>query len=176
MNVFVLHEEADRAASALADKHVNKMVLEAVQIANTGLHLAGVSELAFYQKTHKNHPWCEFAAKSFDHFQFVRAHAHAIGREFHHRYGSWHTSHQKSESEWTHDDLSEIEQTLGRVDSEQVWSDIPQCMPETYQDADPVDAYRAYYHNDKLPSSWFFYKKADPPDWFIQGTPLERWH
>lgn len=176
MNIFLLHTDPDEAAKALADKHANKMTLEAVQIANTGLHLAGASEHTFYRKTHKNHPWCKFAAKSFDHFQFVRERAHAIGREFLRRYGSRHTSHQKSLQNWDYDTLTAIEDILGRDDS-LIWKDVPQAMPEQYhRENHPVEAYRDYYYNEKLPSSWFFYQKADPPDWFIEGTPLERWY
>jgi hypothetical protein len=140
MNIFVLHEDPDESAKAHCDKHVNKMTLEAVQIANTGLHLAGASEHTFYDKTHTSHPWCEFAAKSFTHFSFVVRRAEALGREFLRRYGERHLSHQKIAQNWTERDMRQIEQALGTANPEQVWNDIPQAMPEYYYGEHPVHA------------------------------------
>lgn len=161
MNIFILHSDPDNAARVHCDKHVPKLTLEAVQIANTGLHLAGADSHAFYNATHKKHPWCKFAAKSFDHFQFVRERAHALGREFQCRYDGYHSSHEKSAQNWTESDLTELSERLGRADSASVWSDIPQAMPDKYQQCDPVRAYRDYYRAEKVPQ--FSYERADSP-------------
>lgn len=175
MNIFVLHEDPDESSKAHCDKHVNKMTLEAVQIANTALHLSGADDLAFYDKTHTSHPWCEFAAKSFNHFSFVVRRAEALGREFLRRYGSRHTSHEKIAQNWTERDMRQIEQTLGTADSEQVWNDIPQAMPESYYDKSPVHAYRKYYCFEKAPKQWFKFDRVRPPEWFTQLSPIYRW-
>lgn len=175
VNIFVLHEDPDKSARAHADTHVNKMTTEAVQIANTGLHLAGADERAFYGKTHTGHPWCEFAAKSFDHFLFVLRRARALGREFLRRYDGYHSSHQKIAQNWTHDDLRQIEQGLGRAESDEVWADIPQAMPDEYTQSDPIAAYREYYWNEKWGEDWFEWSHADAPEWFLDTNPRGRW-
>lgn len=173
MNVFLLHENPDKAAKALCDQHVNKMCLEAVQILNTGLHHAGLSNHAFYGATHKNHPWCKFAAKSFDHFNFVVRHAQALGREFLRRYDKRHTSHTKLRKNWRYDDMRAIESELGRADSEQVYADLPQAMLDQYKQDDPIDAYQAYYVDEKWSQDWCVYERAPCPDWF--SDERQRW-
>lgn len=177
MNIFLLHESPDKAAKAHCDRHVPKLTLEAVQVANTGLHLAGASDHAFYKPTHKSHPWCEFASKSFDHFLFVVRRAQALGREFLRRYDDRHTSHQKIAQNWTHDDLRAIADELGRVsDADSLLSDVPLAMLDTYKCENLIEAYRQYYYNEKMTQDWFHFDKTKPPEWFVQGTPLERWN
>lgn len=173
MNIFLLHEDPDQAARALCDKHVNKMCLEAVQILNTGLHHADLSDHAFYGATHKSHPWCKFAAESFDHFNFVVRHAEALGREFLRRYDKRHTSHTKLRQNWRYDDMRAIEREMGRVNWEEVYSDLPQTMLDEYKQDDPIDAYRAYYYGEKWSQDWCVYERADCPEWFANAR--QRW-
>lgn len=142
------------------------MVLEAVQIVNTSLHLNDLHDHAFYQKTHASHPWCEFAATSYDHFSFVLDHAYAIGEEFERRYDKQHTSYKKMKELWSDSGNREtIRKTLGRASDEEVWSSIPQTMPDEYTCPKPVQAYRDYYRNDKMPQDWFEWDHTRPPDW-----------
>jgi len=173
MNIFLLHEDPDQAARALCDQHVPKMTLEAVQIANTGLNQAGYDDIAFYGSTHKGHPWCKFAAKSFDHFHFVVRHAQALGREFLRRFDKRHKSHTKLRQNWQYDDMRAIERELGRADWEQVYADLPQAMLDKYKQDDPIEAYRAYYLGEKWSQDWCVYERASPPEWFAPAR--RRW-
>ncbi len=176
MNIFLLHEDPDECAKALCDKHINKMCIEAVQIANTGLNEVGLSDHSFYGSTHTGQPWCEFVGKSFDHFQFVVRHAQALGREFLRRYDSRHTSHDKLRQNWRYDDMRAIEREMGRADPMQVHADLPQTMPDEYKDSDVVKAYRQYYVNEKLTEEWCVYEYTNPPEWFVEESTITRWY
>ena len=41
-----------------------------------------------------------------------------------------------------------------------------QAMPDTYREADPVDAYRCYYIFEKY--KMFSWKKREEPEWLLE--------
>jgi len=102
MNVFALDAEPALAARAHCDKHVNKMILESVQILNTSLHQEGHDDLAFYGATHKNHPCVLWAAESWDNFQWLVKLTHHLNREWQLRFDhdEHHTSYYKLLNNW----------------------------------------------------------------------------
>lgn len=157
MNVFVLDEDMEKSVSAYCDKHVSKMVLEAVQICNTALHRADASDLAFYAPTHTNHPWCIYAAQNYNNWRFVAEYADAIGQEFFRRYGKYHKSHKKI----ANFDVDAIKDVLGEGEREP----IPQTMPDKYKRDDPIEAYRNYYVNEKLTQDWAEFNHSKYPEW-----------
>lgn len=160
MNVFILHEDPAQAASALVDKHVTKMVLEGVQILNTALHQSGNSDLAFYGATHKNHPWCLWAAESYEQWRLVADYTDAIGWEFIERYGKTHKSHEKM----TGFDIEAIADALSRSGPVNP-SEAPQTILDQYEQADTIEAYREYYRNEKLSQEWAVYERGTRPEW-----------
>jgi hypothetical protein len=155
MNVFVLHEDVEQSVNAYVDKHVHKMVLEAVQICNTGLHNAGHSELAFYGEGYTNHPWCQYTAEKYKNWRFVADYADVIGYEYIKRYGKPHASHENM-TEW---DISAIKDALPAGERDE----IPQTMLDEYKQSDPIAAYRDYYRNEKLPQEWASYDRGGSP-------------
>jgi hypothetical protein len=173
MNIFYLHKDRQRAAQAHCDKHINKMTLEAVQILNTGLHLADLSEYAFYAPTHETHPWCEWASQSFQQWAFVYQWALALGYEYERRYDKRHASVKKLLAYIP--DIKELSGPLRVVSRAQIDS-MPQAMPNRYKRENrPVAAYRAYYRHEKLPQQWAKYRHSECPDWLLDGTPMGRW-
>ena len=172
MNVFILHTDKSKSASALVDRHVNKMTLEATQICNTALYLNDLEHLTFYQKTHEDHPWVKYAASNFSRWAFVYQNIKAIGDEYSSRYGGTHASHQKALDNWESEEvMEELYDTLGPGSL----FPFPQTMPDTYKEENYVEAYRSYYKYDKLTKPWAFYRHSEPPDWILEGTPRERW-
>lgn len=163
MNVFLLDEDHCKRARYHCDTHVNKMLLESVQILNTALHINGDEDETFYASTHENHPWCQWAAKSDANWVWLSKHAHALGWEFEDRNGKPHTSHQKMLDAWSPADTMDV---IG-ADGEP--TEFPICTGDYVppESAGPVESYRRYYVRKKVPEDWCSWSNG-VPDWVIE--------
>jgi hypothetical protein len=151
MNIFYVDRNPYRAARALHDKHVVKMVLETAQILSTVLDRYGVS--GKYRPTHRNHPVVKWAAESRANFEWLCHHGMALAAEYTYRYERQHASTEVILWASRHNDHV----------APGPFTEPPQCMPEGYRGDDAVEAYRLYYRLDKLlMSRW---TKRDEPDW-----------
>jgi len=158
MNVFAFSDNPMLCAEWQCDKHVNKMCIEATQILNTALHRVDASDIAFYGKTHTNHPCCMWAARSFENWRWLYQHAMALGGEFSARYGGDHKSVTKLRSL----DLARVREVIPYSEFEQP----PQAMPDEVKQECTYTAYREYYRQYKQPQDWFSYEKGrSPPSW-----------
>jgi hypothetical protein len=137
MNVFFIDRDPDAAAKAMINKHVVKMVLECAQLLSTCHRVYGDEREILYKETHKNHPCAVWIRESTLHYDWVYEHMMALGREYSRRYGGK-----------THLSITKLSKILKKAPKKMKkcgWSDPPQCMPEEYQKADTLAAYRAYY-------------------------------
>ena len=161
MNVFLLADDHATRAQYHCDVHVNKMCLESVQLCNTALHTIGLDQYAFYQPTHTNHPWTEWAAASSANWFWLLDHARALGNEFVRRSDSnSHTSIVKLESNWI--DLDVQNSIRAAFDSHNV-TPKPLCMPDEYKiGSDPIESYRSYYRGEKVPQDWCEWSTTRP--------------
>jgi len=92
MNIFVTNDNPIISAINLDDKRVIKMILESAQMLCTALHEHGVSHLAQYKPTHKNHPsnvWCR---ETHMNYGWLLMHFAALCSEYTHRTGKVHKS------------------------------------------------------------------------------------
>ena len=157
MNIFFLHRSAPLAAKYHCDKHVVKMILESAQIMATVHHMYGNSERVTYKPTHQSHPCVQWVAQSRLHYMYLQQLAVYLCMEYRKRYGKVH----KCEA-LIYGELSLApEQCI-----KSFWVDPPQCMPEQYQQADVVQAYRAYYKGEKSSFAKWFGDTMYAPDWF----------
>lgn len=152
------------------------MLLESAQILNTALHLNGNASMAFYQPTHKNHPWCQWAARRYANWAWLFDHTTALGEEFLRRSESdEHATIEKIEQHWIDmlggpDDRAwyigrHFDENASASHSER--TAFPQCMPDEYQvDDDPVEAYRQYYVAEKVPQDWCTWS-VEVPEWVL---------
>ena len=146
MNIFFLDRDPVVAAQMQCDKHVVKMTLETAQILST---VTGGP----YRPTHTNHPSVIWASQ---HASWVLEHFKALLDEYTHRYGKAHKS-------------GEVLASLSSLPPDAAWRDPPQCMPNHYQVADTVRAYRLYYRGDKARfAKWQRGRAA--PDWFTSAS------
>jgi len=154
MNIFFLHHSPLVAAALHCDKHVGKMLLESAQLLSTAHHELG--EPVTYKPTHRNHPCAVWVRSSRLHYNYVSELAVALGREFFIRFDKQHAS------------LAVVQREL-RVPPSNLrvswWKEPPQCMPEEFQGADHIEAYRRYYCSkaDKFEMKWT--RRFTPP-WF----------
>ena len=151
MNIFVLDEKPDVAASMLCDKHVVKMILETAQMLCTVASQQGHETP--YRATHAKHPCTIWTAQSRANWQWLVKHGIAMSKEYTRRYGKVH----KSQS------VIEYCNNLNLRFPKDTLTPFAQAMPPQYKNECAVTAYRAYYHGEK---SGFATWKTSTPKWW----------
>ncbi|MEE3233433.1 MAG: pyrimidine dimer DNA glycosylase/endonuclease V [Candidatus Latescibacterota bacterium] len=160
MNIFVLHNDPETAASMVCDKHVVKMILETAQMMCTVVASHGHDTP--YRPTHKKHPCTLWAGKSRANWSWLIDHGMAMSEEYTRRYGRVHKS--QSVIEWCamkHIDLPDTSLTP-----------FAQAMPAQYKNVCAVTAYRDYYLGEK--SAIAKWSHSPTPEWFKSGTAINR--
>ena len=151
MNIFVLHENPEIAATMACDKHVVKMILETAQMMCTVV--ASYGHETPYRATHAKHPCTIWAAQSRANWNWLVEHGMSLCDEYTKRYSKVHKSQRVIE--WcamTHVDLPETPQTP-----------FAQAMPPQYKNECAVTAYRNYYMGEK---AYFATWKTQTPNWW----------
>ena len=152
MNIFALDVNPVKAAQALCDQHVGKLLLESCQL------LCNCHAEAPYKRTHYNHPCSVWARASLHDYLWLRKHALALADEYEHRFGKVHGS--RTVAIWAAQhvpiDIAAVPQTP-----------FAQAMPEQYRGDDAVAAYRRYYAIEKMilrgkPVTW---TRRERPVW-----------
>ena len=138
MNIFVLDHDITRCAQAHCDRHVNKMILESVQMLCTALNKKGFSTP--YRSTHANHPCVLWVGESYDNFQWLCRLALALNAEYRFRYGK----------DRDHASIAVLHQISGHRFHSAGLTEFAQAMPERYKvPGNAVQAYRAFYRGEK---------------------------
>jgi hypothetical protein len=157
MNIFILDRCAETCARYHCDQHVNKMILESVQILCTALSQYGFDTP--YKPTHAKHPCVLWTTASYGNFLWLKKLAIALNKEYQYRYIK-STDHQS---------ISVLKQLSKLQYEDRGMTPFVQVMPEKYRVADdPVRAYRAYYIGEKLIfATW---RRRRPPLWIPAET------
>ena len=161
MNIFILDTGITLCAQYHCDRHVNKMILESVQILCTALNKRGFDTP--YKSTHPRHPCVLWADRSFDNFQWLAELTAALNREYRFRY----------ETDRDHASM----RVLGEIQHYRYESrgltEFAQAMPDKYKvKGDAVAAYRAFYLGEKYRFARWTRRPA--PDWWIPDANLSR--
>lgn len=155
MNIFVLHEKPEIAATMACDKHVVKMILETAQMMCTVV--ASYGHETPYRATHAKHPCTIWAAQSRANWNWLIEYGMSLCSEYTKRYNKIHKSQRVIE--WcttTYVDLPEVPQTP-----------FAQAMPPQYRNECAVTAYRAYYMGEKAHiATW----KTQTPNWWRKNV------
>jgi hypothetical protein len=155
MNIFVLDHDIERCARYHCDRHVNKMILESVQILCTALNKKGFETP--YRSTHAKHPCVLWAEQSYDNFLWLARLAKALNREYRYRY----------RRDRDHASIAILEQIRSLRYESVGLTEFAQAMPEQYRmPGDVVSAYRNFYLAEKRPfATW---TRRREPDWWVQ--------
>ena len=174
MNIFVLDNDPCVAAQNLIDRHVNKMIVESVQmLANcyTPDHLtfAPPSQNGETRKySYYNHPCSVWARESYGNFDWLLNHADSIISERYHRFEKGHFC----------EDIIKWFQNNNPSNVKQFNPITPfaLAMPDDYKSDDAVESYRKYYISDKQTDKngrWMmYYTNRDVPDWMPNELKL----
>lgn len=169
MNIFYLDTDPQKAARAHCDKHVNKMIIEhlqmmSVSLAHHELDPARKKDGEFYSvRAFKNHPCTKWVRESLPNFTWTWELTWYLCEEFQIRYGKEHSGKNSLRSI----DLQKVADRFPGV----VYTPPAQAMPDFCKvSGDPVQAYRNYYNRMKWKfAAW----KTKEPEWWAPCCYLE---
>lgn len=154
MNIFALSTNPKLAARYHCDKHINKMIVESVQMLCTTRAVLGLSHP--YQKTHQNHPCTIWVRQSLSNYAWLVDLAYYLEEERHYRFGP----------KPTHKSIKVLDKLP--IPSKKVLPDMgrtqfAQAMPWFLMTNNPVASYREYYHF-KTFAEW---TRRSKPYWYM---------
>ncbi|MFW6357973.1 MAG: pyrimidine dimer DNA glycosylase/endonuclease V [Chroococcales cyanobacterium] len=158
MNIFVVDPDPKVAARSLCDKHIVKMPVESAQILCSVAHRHGYSH-APYRPFSVKHPCVIWAGNTRGNWEWMVTHALTLCEEYTRRYGKRHKS--QDVIEWVKEHSAGPE--TGELEP------FVMAMPEECKGKNPIEAYRRYYLDYKLPfATWK--PPSEPPKWFTDNV------
>lgn len=157
MNVFVTSTDPFKAAAALDDKRVVKMILESAQLLCTELSRQGLDTP--YRPTHRGHPCAQWLVNHAAAQRWLLAHAYGLSAVYTAAYGKVHAT--LSVLDWAAEHIGPFRRTPKR------WAN---CARRTDLDIsfvhvdDITEAYRLY-----LKARWAADRRA--PTWTNRPQP-----
>ena len=184
MNLFILSTDPAKAAEEMMDKHIHKILLEAVQMLSTAVrvlipdpHLDPDLDEQLYKLAHKNHPvtiWCRTSRAN---FIWTLDHIDALHAEWKYRYAHPASKIHKSylvaqliRENIPADHLFPVSST----ESHGVTTPFALAMPVQYKDplGDAVASYRAYYMSPEKTRIAKWAKRRSPPAWWTANPNI----
>jgi hypothetical protein len=185
MNIFVLDEDPAQAAWDMCNKHVVKMIVESCQLLSTAHHvLDGIQitrtgkngrKFSTYETTRKdfffppllrctmvNHPCTIWTRSSNLAYSWLWSHVKEMLKVYEVRYNKVHA----------YDSLVQ-HSLIHKPKTIPITADLPpfaQAMPDQYKKENAVEAYRAYYVNEK--SRFAKWPDGKIPKWYLDGLQI----
>ena len=160
MNIFVLDLEPEQCAKYHCDIHVNKMLLETVQILCSTYYYTDSIPSNSYLLAFKNNQCCMWARESLSNWLWL----YQLGIELYKEY-----KYRKSKNHASGEVLLTL--PLPNIKDKGITT-RPQQMPNIYKNKDIVEAYRDYYVYDKI--RLLKYTRRDYPFWLKRRVNMER--
>jgi hypothetical protein len=169
MNIFFLDQDPKKCAAYHCDKHVNKMIIEHLQMMSVALDHHGLDPARkkdgnFYSvRAYKNHPCTKWVKESLPNFVWTWKLTWHLCEEFKLRYGKEHSGKASLKS-------IDLQKVMDEYPNE-YYTQPAQAMPDFCKiEGDPVTSYRNYYNWMK----WRFATwKAESPEWWAPSCCLE---
>ncbi len=157
MNIFVLDTDIPLCAQYHCDRHVNKMILESVQILCTVLNERGFETP--YRSTHRQHPCVQWVHRSYDNFLWLAELTDALNHEYRYRY----------EKDRDHASIRVLGDILHHRYESRGLTEFAQAMPDEYKvSGNAVAAYRAYCQSEEQRCAGWTGRAA--PGWWISDA------
>jgi hypothetical protein len=160
MNLFILSLNFDECAMYMIDKHISKMILEAVQMLCVAKRMLEPDLVLhnLYRTSHKNHPVTIWIRTSLENYLWTLDMVDAMHKEWQYRYQ--HTKEHKSYTiaKWLRENAPPAESF-----EQSGLTPFALAMPDEYKTEDPVESYRNYYKSKSDFATW---KRRDIPDWY----------
>ena len=162
MNLFILSLNPIECASMMMDKHVVKIILEAIQMLCSAKRLLDPDDPIcerLYKVAHKNHPVTIWVRSSLENYNWTLDLVDAMHKEWQYRY-----NHSKIHKSYVIALM--LRENPPKDFSYSGLTAFAKAMPEEYKCIeDPIEAYRQYYKSEEKRriASW---KKREKPEWF----------
>lgn len=167
MNLFILSLIPKEIAEFMMDKHVSKILLEAVQMLCSAKRILDPDDEInekIYKLAHKNHPVTIWCRKSKENFLWTLELIEELHNEWKYRYNHPETKIHKSyliaqilKNKLPSDDKFE----------EHSLTPFALAMPDKYKSDNPVISYRTYYMSEEKQKIASWKKKREKPKWYI---------
>jgi hypothetical protein len=168
MNIFILSLIQREIAEFMMDKHVSKILLEAVQMLCSAKRILDPEDektnQKIYRLAHKNHPVTIWCRKSKANFIWTLDLIEELHKEWRYRYNHPETKQHKSYL------MSLIlKENIPDDDKFEEYGLTPfaLAMPDKYKSEDPVEAYRNYYMSEEKQRIATWKKRRKRPDWYL---------
>ena len=169
MNLFILSLCFQECVEYMFDKHVSKMLLEAVQMLCSAIQLVDPDneikeKIQLYKITHKNHPVTIWMRESLANYMWTLDLIDAMHAEWKFRYNHPPEKMHKSYIVAMH--LRDMAPSIDKFPQKEL-TRFALAMPDEFKGEDAVESYRKYYQStDKQKiASW---KKRGKPAWYHQ--------
>jgi len=166
MNLFILSLIQREIAQYMMDKHVSKILLEAVQMLCSAKRILDPDDEInerIYKLAHKNHPVTIWCRKSKANFLWTLELVEELHNEWRFRYGHPDTKFHKSylmslilKENMPNDDKFE----------ETGLTPFALAMPVEFKTEDPIESYRNYYMSEEKQKIASWKKNRSMPDWY----------
>ena len=167
MNIFILSLIQKEIAQYMMDKHVSKILLEAVQMLFSAKRILNPEDEIndrIYKLAHKNHPVTIWCRKSKENFIWTLDLIEELHNEWRFRYGHPETKYHKSYLV-----ALLLRENMPSDESFEVKGLTPfaLAMPQEYKTDDPVQSYRNYYLSEEKRKIASWKKRREKPEWYI---------
>jgi hypothetical protein len=167
MNLFILSLIQREIAEYMMDKHVSKILLEAVQMLCSAKRILDPEDeetgLQIYRTAHKNHPVTIWVRKSLANYMWTLDLVEELHKEWRFRYGHPDTKFHKSYL------IAEILRSNApspeKFEAEGL-TPFALAMPEKYKTDDPIQSYKNYYMSEDKQRFASWHKRRGQPSWY----------
>lgn len=167
MNLFILSTIPVECAMMMMDKHIVKIILEAVQMLCTAKKLLDPNDPIcenLYKISHKNHPVSVWVRTSYENYIWTLDLVEAMHNEWRFRY-----NHPLNKFHKSYIVSLELRKNPPPIDKFEQHGLTPfvKAMPENFKlIEDPIEAYKQYYLSEEKQkfASW---KKREKPNWYV---------
>ena len=163
MNLFILSLLQWEIAQSMMDKHVSKILLEAVQMLCTAKRVLDPDDdvSGLYKMAHKNHPVTVWCRKSRENFIWTLDLIDELHKEWRFRYGHPETKVHKSYMV-----AMILRENMPDKFEQEGLTPFALAMPEEYKTDDPVESYRNYYMSEEKRKIASWNKRREKPTWY----------
>lgn len=162
MNLFILSLLQWEIAQSMMDKHVSKILLEAVQMLCTAKRVIDPEDVeGLYKMAHKNHPVTIWCRRSRANFIWTLDLIDELHKEWRFRYGHPETKFHKSYLV-----AMILRENMPSTFEEEELTPFALAMPEEYKTDDPVESYRNYYMSEEKRKIATWNKRREKPVWY----------
>jgi len=167
MNLFILSLSFKECAESMFDKHVSKMLLEAVQMLCTEMQIVDPDHalkhvIKLYKICHINHPTTIWIRSSLENYLWTLDMVDAMHEEWKYRYD--HPANKMHQSYIVAKHLRRFAPSADKFQHVGL-SPFALAMPVECKSNDPIESYRKYYQTPEKQkiASW---RKRNKPEWY----------